>query len=75
MSVEIRIRACLAGLRQESGNRVTLGLIALALIVAGGCTTPYLERVNGLTEAYERGDLSREDYMRFVHDAERWERK
>jgi len=51
------------------------GLVLLAVMLGAGCTTPYLERVNGLTEAYERGDLSREDYMRFVHDAERWERK
>jgi hypothetical protein len=40
-----------------------------------GCDTPYTRRVGQLDEAYQRGDLSREDYMRFVHEADQWERK
>ena len=51
-----------------------LGMIALTLILAGGCDTPYTRRVERLHKLYEQG-MSREDYMRFVHEAERWEGK
>jgi len=50
-------------------------VLATTLLCAGGCDTPYTARVRQLDETYQRGDLSREDYMRFVHDAENWEKK
>lgn len=45
------------------------------LLLISGCDTPYTRRVGQLDQAYQQGDLSREDYMRFVHDAEHWEAK
>ena len=53
---------------------VQLAALAGLLICSGGCDTPYTRRIRRLDEAYQRGDLSREDYMRFVHEAEQWER-
>ena len=44
-------------------------------LVFGACSTPYTRRIDELDGAYQRGELSREDYMRFVHEAEDWERK
>jgi len=52
-----------------------LGVLAAVLLCVQGCDTPYTARVRQLDDAYQRGDLSREDYMRFVHDAENWEKK
>jgi hypothetical protein len=54
---------------------VQLAALAGILIGNGGCDTPYTRRVRQLDEAYQAGNLSREDYMRFVHEAEQWERK
>ncbi len=54
---------------------VRLSLLATTLMIVGGCDTPYTRRVKQLDEAYQRGDLSREDYMRFAHDAELWEKR
>jgi hypothetical protein len=51
---------------------VTLAVLATA-IFGLGCDTPYTRRIKLLDDAYQRGDLSREDYMRFAHDAELWE--
>ena len=45
------------------------------MIWSSGCDTPYTRRIHQLDDAYQRGDLSREDYMRFAHEAEQWERK
>jgi hypothetical protein len=45
------------------------------MVCSGGCDTPYTRRIRQLDEVYQRGDLSREDYMRFAHEAEQWERK
>jgi hypothetical protein len=45
------------------------------MICSDGCSTPYTRRIGQLDEAYQRGDLSREDYMRFVHEADQWERR
>jgi hypothetical protein len=50
---------------------LVIGAMVL-LVISGGCMTDYQKRVNALTEAYERGDLSREDYTRFVYDAKAW---
>ena len=50
-----------------------LGVLAATILLAGGCDTPYTGRVRQLDNAYQQGNLSREDYMRFVHEAERWE--
>ena len=50
-----------------------LGVFVATLLFAEGCDTPYTRRVRQLDNAYQRGDLPREDYMRFVHEAERWE--
>lgn len=57
--------------------RCCLQIAALAgmIICNDGCDTPYTRRIHQLDEAYQRGDLSREDYMRFVHEADQWERK
>jgi len=44
------------------------------LILSAGCSTPYTRRIEQLDAAYQRGDLSREDYWRFVRDAQVWER-
>jgi len=41
--------------------------------VSSGCDTPYTQRVKQLDDAYQNGNLSREDYMRFTHEAEDWE--
>ena len=54
---------------------VQLAALAGTMLCNGGCDTPYTRRVGQLDEAYQRGDLSREDYMRFVHEADQWERK
>jgi hypothetical protein len=54
---------------------VQLAALAGAILCNGGCDTPYTRRIGQLDEAYQRGDLSREDYMRFVHEADQWERK
>lgn len=50
-----------------------LAVLAGTAMFGLGCDTPYARRVKQLDDAYQRGDLSREDYMRFAHDAERWE--
>ncbi len=59
----------------EAGCQWPKFILALALVAicSGGCSTPYTRRLEQLDQAYQRGDLSRDDYMRFVHDAERWE--
>ena len=54
---------------------VMLAALAVMVMFGGGCDTPYTRRIGQLDDAYQRGDLSREDYMRFVHDADLWERK
>ena len=54
---------------------VRLSLLATTVMIVGGCDTPYTRRVKQLDDAYQRGDLSREDYMRFAHDAELWENR
>ena len=74
LSVATGIRPWLAGSRRDNRSRVMLGMIALTLILAGGCDTPYTRRVERLHKLYEQG-MSREDYMRFVHETERWEGK
>ncbi len=48
-------------------------MLAAIAMFSAGCDTPYRRRLRWLDEAYQRGDLSREDYMRFVHEAEQWE--
>ncbi len=50
-------------------------LLAGVGLFAGGCDTPYTRRIKSLNDAYESGNLSREDYMRFMHEAESWERR
>lgn len=52
-----------------------VGAGAAILMSAAGCSTPYTRRIDQLDDAYQRGDMSREDYMRFVHEAEGWEAK
>ncbi len=52
---------------------VTLSVLAALVVLGGGCDTPYTRRLRWLDETYQRGDLSRDDYMRFVHEAEPWE--
>ena len=52
---------------------VLLAALAGTVMFGAGCDTPYTRRVRQLDNAYQRGDLPREDYMRFVHEAERWE--
>jgi hypothetical protein len=54
---------------------VQLAALAGTMVCSGGCDTPYTRRIRQLDEVYQRGDLSREDYMRFAHEAEQWERK
>ncbi len=51
---------------------VQLAALAATMLCNGACDTPYRRRIRRLDEAYQRGDLSREDYMRFVHEAEQW---
>jgi hypothetical protein len=55
--------------------RFTTCILAAIIVFAGGCSTPYTDRVQYLDEKYQKGEMSREDYMRFVHDAERWEHR
>ncbi len=55
-------------------GRVLVLLIGTVMFGAG-CDTPYTQRIRQLDDAYQRGDLSREDYMRFVHESEQWDRK
>ena len=35
----------------------------------------YFNRTESLQKAYERGVVSREDYMRFLHDEEAWRQR
>lgn len=45
------------------------------LVVGGGCNlNTHDHRVYDLTKAYQRGELSREDYMRFIHESEAWDK-
>jgi hypothetical protein len=62
-------RSCATAVRRH----VILAALVATVVFGGGCGTPYTRRVGQLDDAYQRGDLSREDYMRFVHEAERWE--
>ena len=57
----------------EIRRYVLLAVLAGMAAFGLGCDTPYTRRVKQLDDAYQRGDLSREDYMRFAHDAELWE--
>jgi hypothetical protein len=57
----------------EIRRYVILAVLASTAMFGLGCDTPYTRRVKQLDDAYQRGDLSREDYMRFAHDAELWE--
>ena len=50
---------------------LVVGTLAAAL---SGCDTPYTRRVRQLDEINQQGYLSREDYMRFLHEAEQWDR-
>ena len=43
------------------------------MMFCGGCHTAYTRRLEQLNNAYEHGGLPREDYMRLVHEAEKWE--
>ena len=52
---------------------LTLAVLAGTVMLGAGCDTPYTRRVGQLDDAYQRGELSHEDYMRFVHEAEQWE--
>jgi len=70
-----RAWCCAAGWRSGTWPGCILGALGAMMMLGGGCGTPYTQRLEQLDGAYQRGDLSREDYMRFVHDAERWERK
>ncbi len=72
LSLETMIRSCLNDLRRENRTSVLLGMVIVMLTWAGGCASEYQQRVKSLTDAYERGDLSREDYLRFVHELESW---
>ncbi len=59
---------------RRPGWALLLGtLFAAITFICPGCDTPYTKRVGQLDETYQHGDLSREDYMRFVHEAETWE--
>ena len=50
-------------------------MIFVLLGFGGGCATDnYSLEVYELTKQYDRGELSREDYMRLIHDAEFQER-
>ena len=50
-------------------------MIFVLLGFGGGCVTDnYSREVYELTKQYDRGELSREDYMRLIHDAEFQER-
>lgn len=65
----------LSGRRQAPncavGPRFFLLLAAVGTVLAGtGCATPYDRRLDGLDQAYQQGDLSHEDFIRFVHEAE-----
>jgi len=73
LSLESRNRSCLGRLRRDNRTRVLLGMVVVMLMCAGGCASEYHRRVKSLTDAYELGDLSREDYLRFVHETESWE--
>jgi hypothetical protein len=51
--------------------RLFLMLAAVGTVLAGtGCATPYSRRLDELEQAYQRGDLSHEDFNRFVREAE-----
>jgi hypothetical protein len=52
---------------------VILAVLFGTAILAGGCHTPYTQRIMELDDAYQRGELSREDYLRFANEAENWE--
>ena len=56
------------------GRRLSIAVSAL-MIVCAGCVSPYGERMKRLDRAYERGDMSREDYQRFSREAEEWDDK
>jgi hypothetical protein len=49
--------------------------VVLALPLLAGCDTPYTRRIDQLDRAYQHGEISREDYMRFAHEADRWEER
>lgn len=63
-AVAIRLCRCLS-----------LTLLTATALVSESCDTPYTRRTKILDEAYQRGNLSREDYLRFAHEAEQWEKK
>ncbi len=51
--------------------RLFLMLAVVGTALAGaGCATPYTRRIDELEQAYQRGDLSHEDFNRFVREAE-----
>ena len=66
-------RRCPARLRIATTAFGLLAMVTASLSLTGGCSTPYTERVKTLDEKYQQGEMSRADYMRFVHEAERWE--
>lgn len=55
------------------GYFVFLAALAGTMMFGGGCHTAYTRRLEQLNNAYEHGGLPREDYMRLVHEAEKWE--
>ena len=46
---------------------------AMLLAVLCGCDTPYTRSIRQLDDTYKNGSLFHEDYMRFVHEEERWD--
>lgn len=67
-----------SGIRSDTGCGFRRAFISVLLgflvVFVSGCDTPYTKRVRQLDEAYQNGYLSREDYMRFVHEEEQWNR-
>jgi len=59
--------------RSGARHRFIPFLFVAMLTLIAGCGTPYTRRVGQLDDAYQRGDISREDYLRFVHEAEQWD--
>lgn len=58
------------------GILVMLAALGGVLTFCAGCSENlYTERLRSLDNAYQNGYMPREDYMRFSHDAELWEKK
>jgi hypothetical protein len=68
------IRAEQFGMPRPLGYHGLLRMVAFSCLVlfAAGCASDYDRRVDALTDLYERGQLSPQDYRRFVYDAKEW---